>query len=381
MKSITTVELFAGIGGFRLACDEFGLRTVWANDIDKQSASVYCDNFGKSDFHIGDIRELKHTIPNHDVLTAGFPCQPFSKAGQKKGVEDCRGTLFEEIIHVLKNKMPPYFILENVSSILYLNRGRHFQAIISALAQLDYKIEWKTVNAVDFNIPQNRERVIIIGSLQTDMGAVYLMDEMEEKFLTENDRLHICDYAVWRDIPSAKDKFQNWGTAYKGKFCSIDISKPRKYGTKLTEILQDCVDDNFDFTEDTLKRIENSQYVDKYLNGVHILYNQGGGARMGYTVFGVDGVAPTLTATTSRHYERYKIGDRYRRLTNVEYARLQGFPDDHCKQVSTYAQYRLYGNALPPIFAKWALDLILDGKRRIINKPITLFDFAEVRYG
>ena len=80
---------------------------------------------------------------------------------------------------------------------------------------------------------------------------------------------------------------------------------------------------------------------------------------MGYTVFGIDGIAPTLTAATSRHYERYKVGDRYRRLTNVEYARLQGFPDDHCSAVSIYNQYALYGNAIPPVFANWVLDKIL----------------------
>ena len=83
---------------------------------------------------------------------------------------------------------------------------------------------------------------------------------------------------------------------------------------------------------------------------------------MGYTVFGIDGIAPTLTAATSRHYERYKVGDRYRRLTNVEYARLQGFPDDHCSAVSVYNQYALYGNAIPPVFASWVLDKILQNR-------------------
>ena len=83
---------------------------------------------------------------------------------------------------------------------------------------------------------------------------------------------------------------------------------------------------------------------------------------MGYTVFGIDGIAPTLTAATSRHYERYKVGDQYRRLTNVEYARLQGFPDDHCSAVSVYNQYALYGNAVPPVLAGWVLDKILENR-------------------
>lgn len=83
---------------------------------------------------------------------------------------------------------------------------------------------------------------------------------------------------------------------------------------------------------------------------------------MGYTIFGISGVAPTLTSTTSRHYERYKIGNRYRRLTNVEYARLQGFPDDHCKAVSVYEQYALFGNAVPPPLVEWVMgQLAYDG--------------------
>ena len=77
---------------------------------------------------------------------------------------------------------------------------------------------------------------------------------------------------------------------------------------------------------------------------------------MGYTIFGVNGVAPTLTSTASRHYERYKIGNRYRRLTNVEYARIQGFPDDHCRAASIYSQYELFGNAVPPPLAEWAME-------------------------
>ena len=99
--------------------------------------------------------------------------------------------------------------------------------------------------------------------------------------------------------------------------------------------------------------------MNKFVNGVQILYNQKGGARMGYTIFGSEGIAPTLTCTTSRHYERYKIGNSYRRLTNVEYARIQGFPDHHCSAASIYRQYSLYGNAVPPQLAKWAIKQII----------------------
>ena len=381
MNQMNVVELFAGIGGFRLACDEIGLKTVWANDFDYDAASVYCDNFGSNNFVLGDIRELKSSIPIHDILTAGFPCQPFSKAGYKRGVEDYRGTLFEEIINILNEKRPRYFILENVSSILYLNHGRHFKTILNALSELDYKVEWKVLNAIDFGLPQNRERVLIIGSLSTDINRTYMVNNFEEMSLSDPDKEKVNEYYLWNDISNTKSKFLNWGMAYKDKCCSFSIRKKRANELKLTDVLQETVDNSFDFTEDTLKRIEESQYVDKYYNGVQILYNQAGGARMGYTIFGINGVAPTLTATSSRHYERYKIGERYRRLTNIEYARLQGFSDNHCKAVSSYKQYKLYGNALPPQLARWGLELVLRNSARVIDKPVSLFDLAEVRYG
>ena len=137
----------------------------------------------------------------------------------------------------------------------------------------------------------------------------------------------------------------------------------------LGTILESDVDTQFDFTESTLKRLEDSTPVNHFVQGVQILYNQVGGARMGYTVFGIDGVAPTLTSTTSRHYERYKIGNKYRRLTNIEYARIQGFPDNHCTAVSIYDQYPLFGNAIPPVMAGWVMDCILENRVAKITMP------------
>jgi DNA (cytosine-5)-methyltransferase 1 len=133
-------------------------------------------------------------------------------------------------------------------------------------------------------------------------------------------------------------------------------------------ILQSNVSGNFDLTESTIARLENSSPVNRFVNGVEILYNQKGGARMGYTVFGIEGIAPTLTSTTSRHYERYKIGDKYRRLTDLEYARLQGFPDDHCSAVALQHRYILYGNAVPPPMVSWTLQKIM-AKPRKLNSP------------
>jgi len=127
----------------------------------------------------------------------------------------------------------------------------------------------------------------------------------------------------------------------------------------LESILDTNPPNDFFMDETTLERIKGSVFVNKIVNGVRILYNQNGGARMGYTVFGTDGIAPALTASHSRHYERYKVGSRYRRLTNKEYAHLQGFPDDHCSKTTVFNQYGLYGNAVPPPLAKWAINRIV----------------------
>jgi DNA (cytosine-5)-methyltransferase 1 len=136
-------------------------------------------------------------------------------------------------------------------------------------------------------------------------------------------------------------------------------------------VLEKSPDDVFFFTEDTIERIKNSEEVNRFFNGVEILYNQKGGARMGYSIFGTSGVAPTLTCTTSRHYERYKIGNKFRRLTNIEYARIQGFPDNHCQSATRYDQYRLYGNAVPPQLVKWAIDRAVNGKYVVLNATVS----------
>lgn len=362
-KNYKAIELFAGIGGFRIACENLGIETIWANDIESNAVKVYKDNFGEDSIVQGDINTLIDKIPEHDILTGGFPCQPFSRAGKKKGIDDYRGTLFETIIKIVNEKKPSFFVLENVNSILFMQNGRHFRTILSALSDLGYKIEWRVFNAMEFGIPQHRERVIIIGSRDGDCYDTYLLSKDVEK-ISQYDTDIIGRYDYWSDIVKSNGKFKNWGMAQRGRFVMTQVNEHPVQNITIDNILQNPCDvsEQYYSTEDTLKRIEKSVYVDKFYNGVHILYNQNGGARMGYTIFGTDGVSPTLTASTSRHYERYKIGDKYRRLTNIEYARLQGFPDNHCKAVSVNNQYKLYGNAVPHQIVEYVLSRIINDK-------------------
>ena len=378
VHALRAVELFAGIGGFRIACDRLGIRTIWANDIDHNAVKVYTDNFGSGEIVEGDINQKKADIPDHDILLAGFPCQPFSKAGKKMGVDDFRGTLFESIVDILCEKNPPYFVLENVSNLLSLDKGRHFKTVLSALCRLDYHIEWKVFNVANLGLPQHRERIIIVGFRNGDPGRSFLLTQAEADSLSSEDADIASSPFWWNDISSINDILPKWGKAHEGRYCAADFHPETNVlpAKRLKDILDDNPGPEFDFTDDTLKRIASSTFVNKYYNGVQLLFNQGGGARMGYTIFGTDGLAPTLTASSSRHYERYGIGGRYRRLTNSEYAKIQGFPETHCRAVSVYDQYKLFGNALPPVLAEWAIGRLVNHETSRLPSTVGFLHFG-----
>jgi DNA (cytosine-5)-methyltransferase 1 len=355
---IRAVELFAGIGGFRLAVEALGVETVWANDHDSDACSVYKRRFGHDALVGGDLRESKADIPPHELLTAGFPCQPFSSAGKKRGVRDPRGTLFAELASIVAEHRPKYFVLENVKRLLSMERGAHFATILDAFSILGYSVEWRLLNASDFGLPQNRQRVFILGS-RNDAGPAgpTLLTSHDLASLRPEVRARMEGRLAWTPLAFHRDRFPTWGIAVHESFVAADppVFSDRVEPPCLSEVLLPHVDPVFDFTESTLQRIGNSASVNALRQGVEILSNQKGGARMGYTVYGTGGLAPTLTCTASRHYERYKIGDTYRRLTNVEYARIQGFPDEHCDVVPIGRQYVLFGNAVPPPMASWVI--------------------------
>ena len=170
------IDLFAGIGGFRLGLEKNGLECVFSADFDDKACETYSLNFGEH--KPIDITQLNaRTIPKHDVLCGGFPCQPFSIAGFRRGFEDVRGTLFFDIFRILQEKKPEVFILENVKGLINHDGGQTFQTMINYLAKtvnyekninkfsenLGYNVHWKVLNASDFGVPQNRERVFIVG--------------------------------------------------------------------------------------------------------------------------------------------------------------------------------------------------------------------------
>ena len=169
------IDLFSGIGGFRMALEKLNHKCVFSADNDKYACDTYYKNF--KEYPLIDIKKLSaKKIPNHDILCAGFPCQPFSIAGERRGFNDTRGTLFFDIVRILKEKRPKIFILENVKGLDNHDKGKTFKKIINILSKkvngkinkskrenLGYNVFWKVLNSYDFNAPQNRERVFIIG--------------------------------------------------------------------------------------------------------------------------------------------------------------------------------------------------------------------------
>ena len=185
MKPIKFIELFAGIGGFRYGLEKVTsehagdisdypsttsqhtrrtFRCVWASEIDKYACQIYRKNFGGKELHEGDIRAVKtEDIPDHDLLVGGVPCQAWSIAGKRGGFEDSRGTMWFECFRIIKDKQPKYILLENVKGILSHNDGNSFERICECICELGYAIDFEILNSKNFGVPQNRERIFIIG--------------------------------------------------------------------------------------------------------------------------------------------------------------------------------------------------------------------------
>lgn len=163
----TFIDLFAGIGGIRIPFGELNGKCVFSSEWDKAAQTTYTSNFGEIPF--GDITKIKADfIPHHDILLAGFPCQAFSIMGKMKGFDDTRGTMFFEVARILDYHHPKAILLENVKQLVSHDGGKTFKVILETLDKLGYHVKWKVLNALDFGLPQKRERVIIVGFMDKD---------------------------------------------------------------------------------------------------------------------------------------------------------------------------------------------------------------------
>lgn len=301
------IDLFAGIGGIRIPFQELGGRCVFTSEWDKFAQKSYRLNFGE--VPEGDITKINAPdIPDFDILLAGFPCQPFSQAGLKKGFSDTRGTLFFDIERILEAKRPKAFLLENVKQLRGHDKGRTLKVILEHLDRLNYYVKYEILRAADFGVPQNRERIYIVGFNK--------------------------DYF---DIDDSYD---------------FSFPEPPKVKTRLGDILEINVDEKYTISDKLWQgHLRRKKEHEEKGNG------------FGYSLFNSDS---EYTSTISARY--YKDGSEIlieqkdknpRKLTPRECARLQGFPEEFVIPVSDTQAYKQFGNSVAvPVVRAVAKEII-----------------------
>ena len=293
-QQFSFIDLFAGIGGIRIPFQELGGKCVFSSEWDSFAKKTYSINYGEEPK--GDITKIStDEIPDFDILLAGFPCQPFSQAGLKKGFADTRGTMFFEIERIIKDKRPKAFLLENVKQLRTHDKGRTLETILTHLKDLNYSVFYQILRAADFGVPQNRERIYIVGFdtsqfnipegysfkypsptyQKTNVGSV-LEKDVDEKYTLSD--------SLWAGHQRRKEQHRKKGNGFG--YCLFN---------------------------------ENSEYTNTisaryYKDGSEILIEQN--------------------------------GKNPRKLTPRECARLQGFPEEFIIPVSDMQAYKQFGNSV-----------------------------------
>ncbi len=301
--SLTFIDLFAGIGGFRVALEKAGATCVFSSEIDKYALQVYKANFNE-EVH-GDITKIKEKdIPAHDVLCAGFPCQSFSDFGKRKGFSDPRGTLFFDILRIAKHHNPKVLLLENVVGLVHHNGGDTFETIKNSLSDAGYIVHWQVLDATMFGLPQKRNRVFIV-ALRKDISKSFTFPtgtltakRMEDVMESNVDANHFLAEARYERVLKQK-------AAGQCQYSHFLIGPNDFAHTLLTS------------------KYEHNLVVD-CTKPIGKFYN-----------------VKAKTAKSARINKQ-----NVRRLTPREYGRLQGFPDDFKMPVSNKQAYRLFGNAV-----------------------------------
>lgn len=418
---IRFVDLFAGTGGIRLgfeqACAELSLATecVLSSEIDAKACASYALNFGEQP--CGDIRQIT-TLPDFDFLLAGFPCQAFSYAGKREGFGDTRGTLFFEVERILRLKKPKYFFLENVRGLTSHDKGRTFKTIIHSLQDLGYEVDYFLLNSSQFDVPQNRVRIYIVGLLGeqprtsfTDMlGAPDTHAHKEQyqtatqpslfdqfappKMKTVSDVLeespavkYLCTPDFTRRLARVVDgnfeqlhgvrlidfrggnSIHSWELGLKGdctaeevRFMNLLISNRRKkkFGTHQDGKSLTKAQILTFYPYDDFDDVVDSLLQKGYLSRKNDRYNPVSG-NMSFEVFKFldpNGISITLTASDANRLGVVQ-NNMPRRLTPRECARLQGYPDSYQLLEDDTAVYKQMGNAVSvPVVQAVLLDFL-----------------------
>ena len=316
--SFTFIDLFAGIGGIRLGFEKYNGECVFTSEWDKHSQTTYKANFG--DEPNGDITKTDvKDIPKHDILLGGFPCQPFSNAGLKQGFDDTRGTLFFDVARIIEYRKPAMILLENVKGFVNHDKGRTMKIVKGTLQDLGYNVFYKVLNARDFGVPQNRERIYIVGINKRKLGSI-----------------------------------------------GFKFPEPSYKPTKLGDILENKVDDKYTLSNKLWQGHKRRRKE-----------HRAKGNGFGYSLFDRNS---KYTSTISARY--YKDGSEIlieqknknpRKLTPREAARLQGFPESFKIPVSDTQAYRQFGNSVAvPVISAIAKEMV-----KILNNPSERIQYTE----
>jgi DNA (cytosine-5)-methyltransferase 1 len=362
----TYFSMFAGIGGFDLALNRQGLKCVGYSEIDKWATYVYRYNFGSEVMNFGDATKLVPTkLPDFEVLCGGFPCQAFSVAGKRRGFSDTRGTLFFDICRVAKTKKPRLVFLENVKGLLNHDKGNTFATIIDALSGLGYDCGWQVLNSKDFGVPQNRERMIIVGHLRGEpRPKIFPLRGTDEE--TDRKKQNELIY-----VGSTRDK--DW----VGDGKNLSRHAPEGYRvydieglapTLRSQLGGDCGGSQLITACLTPDRLEKRQNGRRFKEPEEPMFTLNGQDQHGILqinnpihsndrVYSDEGISPTLNTMQGGMRQPFiKDEMMIRRLTPLECERLQSFPDSWTKygldekgnkiEISDSQRYKMCGNAV-----------------------------------
>ncbi|MDM8566057.1 DNA (cytosine-5-)-methyltransferase [Candidatus Halobeggiatoa sp. HSG11] len=321
-KSLKFIDLFAGIGGFHQALSSFGTKCVFASEWDKHCQDIYFKNYGIKP--VGDITEIsEQTIPIHDILCAGFPCQAFSISGKQLGFNDTRGTLFFDIARIIKYHKPKLLILENVKNFAKHDDGKTLVVVKKTLCDLGYVVFHKILNASNFGVPQKRERIYILGlrndlnvknfSFPTSNGKITKLIDCctntdDESYVINRGDIHIKD-----NLKFETDMFGNFP------------QKPIRIGT-------------------VNKGGQGERIYHEYGHAITLsAYGGGVGAKTGL----------------------YLINGKIRKLTPRECARITGFPDEFKLHDNKNISYKQFGNSV-------VINVLQNILKEIIDQQINI---------
>lgn len=337
-NKLTFIDLFAGIGGFRLGMTRAGFTPVGWCEIDKHAQKTYRANFNtEGEWFADDITKIEpREMPDFDILCGGFPCQAFSIAGKRRGFSDTRGTLFFEVARIAKEKQPRFLFLENVKGLLSHNKGETFLTILSTLDELGYDCQWQVLNSKDFGVPQNRERVFIVGHLRgTSRPEVFPFTGSNPKTLTQ--------------LVGGRQGYRVYDI--NGTSCTL-ASEAGGMGTKTGLYATPVLTPDF-----TNKKMNKKSQIGSSNGNMFTIDGTSVHGVLIYDPYNKSLPSDQKNTTTLRtnHFNRnaWILNDslKIRRLTPLECFRLQGFPDSHFKKakqagLSDSQLYKQAGNAV-----------------------------------